>query len=226
MATVLCALLMATAASAQFEVNPTARGQAKPKRLEVSGFIGMLSVNQSLGTATNIYQTVTGEAENIDFGKLLGFRASWAFTPMISAEFNVSRGNNPYSFSVDDDTIGTEKSCRPIRDRSALSGWQHPLPVSPRQLRALRHRRRRPPANDPDEPDCRNRARLGVRHQLWRRPQALASKPGMAGRTRRPALSHGDGRHHVSWRLVDAERTRAHHRRFLYHFSNHSAASL
>ena len=108
MATVLCVLLMATAASAQFEVNPTARGQAKPKRLEVSGFIGMLSVNQSLGTATNIYQTVTGEAENIDFGKLLGFRASWAFTPMISAEFNVSRGNNPYSFSVDDDTIGTE----------------------------------------------------------------------------------------------------------------------
>ncbi len=105
---VLCALLIATTASAQFEVNPTVRGQVKPKRLEVSGFIGMLSVNHSLGTATNIYQTVTGEAENIGFGKLLGFRASWAFTPMISAEFNVSRGNNAYSFSVDDDTIGTE----------------------------------------------------------------------------------------------------------------------
>ena len=110
------------------------------------------------------------------------------------------------------------KSCRPIRDRSALSEWQHRLPVSPRQLRALRHRRRRPPANDPDEPDCRNRARFGVRHQLWRRPQALASKPGMAGSPRRPALSHGDRRHHVSWRLVDAERIRAHHRRFLRHF--------
>ena len=107
-ASVLCALLMATAASAQFEVNPTARGQAKPKRLEVSGFIGMLSVNHSLGTATNIYQTVTGEAENIDFGKLLGFRASGAFTPMITAEFNVSRGNNAHSLTIDDETAGSE----------------------------------------------------------------------------------------------------------------------
>ena len=105
---VLCAFLMATAASAQFEVNPTARGQSKPKRFEVSGFIGMLSVNQSLGTATNIYQTVTGEAENIDFGKLLGFRASWAFTSMITAEFNVSRGNNTHALTVDDETVGTE----------------------------------------------------------------------------------------------------------------------
>ncbi len=104
----LCALLIATTASAQFEVNPTVRGQVKPKRLEVSGFIGMLSVNHSLGTAANIYQTVTGEAENLGFGKLLGFRASWAFTPMLTAEFNVSRGNNAHSLTIDDETAGTE----------------------------------------------------------------------------------------------------------------------
>ena len=68
----------------------------------------MMSIDQKLGAATNIYHTVTGEAENIDFGQLFGFRASWAFTPMIVAEFNVARGSNAYSFTVDDDTIGVE----------------------------------------------------------------------------------------------------------------------
>jgi len=93
-------------AQAQFEVNP---GQAKRQgagRLEVSGFIGGLSIDQALGRATNIYQAVTGEAQNIDFGKLYGFRASWAFTPMLAAELNVSGGSNPYTLSVDDGVIG------------------------------------------------------------------------------------------------------------------------
>ena len=178
----------------------------------------MLSVNQSLGTATNIYQTVTGEAENIDFGKLLGFRASWAFTPMISAEFNVSRGNNPYSFSVDDDTIGTENLADQFEtDQLFLGGnilFQFrrgnfvPYVTGGGGLQRT----------TPTSPIAEIERVSAFDINFGGGPQALASKPGMAGRTRRPALSHGDGRHHVSWRLVDAERTRAHHRRFLHHF--------
>lgn len=103
-----CVLTLASSvlAEAQFEVNPTAPGQSRPGRLEVSGFVGALSVDQVLGSATNLYQSVTGEATNIDFGQLLGFRASWAFTPRLAAEFNISRGSNAYTLTVDDEFVG------------------------------------------------------------------------------------------------------------------------
>lgn len=78
----------------------------RPPRLEAGGFLGGLSIDQSLGSASNIYLSVTGQARNIDFGELAGFRASWAFTPNIAAEFQFSRGENAYVLSVDDDTLG------------------------------------------------------------------------------------------------------------------------
>ena len=105
-AAVLILVALATSAEAQFEVNPTRRPRSIPGRLQASGFVGGMSIDQSLGTATNIYQTVTGSAGNVGFGKLYGFRASWAFTPRLAAEFNVSGSKNAYSLSVDDREVG------------------------------------------------------------------------------------------------------------------------
>jgi hypothetical protein len=75
-------------------------------KLEVSGFIGGMALTQDLGSASNIYMSVTGSADSVDFGKLYGFGASWAFTPNIAAEFRFFRSTNAYSFAVDDDEIG------------------------------------------------------------------------------------------------------------------------
>lgn len=79
---------------------------AQTKKLEISGFLGGMSVTQDLGSASNIYMTVTGAAESVDFGKLFGFGASWAFTRNLAAEFHLSRSTNPYSFAVDDTEVG------------------------------------------------------------------------------------------------------------------------
>jgi hypothetical protein len=76
------------------------------KKLEISGFAGGMILSQDLGTASNIYMSVTGSAENVDFGKLFGFGASWALTPNIAAEFRFFRATNAYSLAVDDETIG------------------------------------------------------------------------------------------------------------------------
>ena len=93
---------------AQFDVDPApSKRSAGEGKLQFSGFIGSLSQDQSLGTSSNIYQSVSGEATDIDFGKLFGFRASWAFTRNITAEFNFTTGSNTYGFVVDDDEIGT-----------------------------------------------------------------------------------------------------------------------
>ena len=102
----LAIVASAPAADAQFEVNPTSRGRAIPGRLQVSGYVGGMSVDQSLGAATNLYQTVTGSATNVDFGKLYGVRASWGFTPSLAAEFNLSSSSNGYTYDVDDIEVG------------------------------------------------------------------------------------------------------------------------
>lgn len=94
-------------AGAQFDVNPTAPGQRNmPGRLQVSGFVGGMSIDQSLGTATNIYQSVTGAATDVPFGKLYGLRVSWGFTEMLAAEFNLSGASNAYTYDVDDGELG------------------------------------------------------------------------------------------------------------------------
>jgi len=83
-----------------------AQTTAETKKLELSGFLGGMSLTQDLGSATNIYMSVTGVAESVDFGKLYGFGASWAFTRNIAAEFHLSRSTNAYSLAVDDNEIG------------------------------------------------------------------------------------------------------------------------
>lgn len=79
---------------------------AQTEKLELSGFFGGMSLTQDLGTASNIYMTVTGTAENVGFGRLYGFGASWAFTRHIAAEFHLSRSKNAYSLAVDDTEVG------------------------------------------------------------------------------------------------------------------------
>ena len=76
------------------------------KNLELSGFFGGMSLTQDLGSASNIYMSVTGAAENVEFGKLYGFGAGWAFTRNVSAEFRLSQSTNVYSLEVDDEEIG------------------------------------------------------------------------------------------------------------------------
>ncbi|MGH9334126.1 MAG: outer membrane beta-barrel protein [Vicinamibacteria bacterium] len=93
-------------ALALLTIPAAALAQEEPERLELTGFVGGMSLTQGLGTASNLYMTVRGAAENVDFGKLFGFRASWAFTRNIAAEFHLSRSTNPYTFQVDDHEVG------------------------------------------------------------------------------------------------------------------------
>jgi opacity protein-like surface antigen len=80
---------------------------AQERRLEISGFIGGLSITHDLGSVDNIYFTTTGAAENISFGKYLGIRGALYLSPFIGIEANLSRGTNSYSYSVDDRDLGT-----------------------------------------------------------------------------------------------------------------------
>jgi opacity protein-like surface antigen len=80
---------------------------AQERRLEISGFIGGLSLTHELGSVDNIYFTTTGAAENISFGRYLGIRGAFFLTPFVAIEANLSRGTNSYSYSVDDRELGT-----------------------------------------------------------------------------------------------------------------------
>ena len=113
----------AASAGAQFNVNPTAPGQrSMPGRLQVSGFVGGMSIDQSLGTATNIYQSVTGAATDVTFGKLYGLRVSWGFTEMLAAEFNLSGSSNAYTYDVDDLELGNVALGEQFQARSRYFG--------------------------------------------------------------------------------------------------------
>jgi hypothetical protein len=79
---------------------------AQTRKLEISGFVGGMSLTQDLGSASNLYMTVTGSSESVSFGKLFGVGASWAFHENVAAEFHLSRSTNAYSFQVDDIEVG------------------------------------------------------------------------------------------------------------------------
>lgn len=79
---------------------------AQERRLEMTGYLGGLSISHDLGAVSNIYFTATGEADNVGFGKYFGFRVAYFFTPNIGVEGNLSRGTNSYVFSVDDNDLG------------------------------------------------------------------------------------------------------------------------
>jgi hypothetical protein len=79
---------------------------AQQRRLEVTGFIGGLSVTHDLGSNSDIYLEATGEGEKLSFGKYLGFRVAYMFSRIIGVEGGYSRGTNSYTYSVDDNELG------------------------------------------------------------------------------------------------------------------------
>ncbi|MFQ5790926.1 MAG: porin family protein [Acidobacteriota bacterium] len=92
--------------SAMGLVWPVAAEAQNTRRLELSGFVGGLSVSQDLGSVTNIFFTTTGEAEDVDFGQFFGFRASFLFSSYLGIEGSLTRGENSYTFSVNDNELG------------------------------------------------------------------------------------------------------------------------
>ena len=81
-------------------------GTAQERRLEITGFMGGLSVTQDLGTSSNIYLEAVGEGENVNFGKYLGIRVAFMITRIIGIEGGYSQGTNSYTYSVDDNELG------------------------------------------------------------------------------------------------------------------------
>jgi hypothetical protein len=92
-----------------------------------------MSVSHALGTASNIYMTVTGVAQSVSFGELYGLRASWAFTENLLAEFNFSAGRTPYVFDVDDGELGLVSLDEQFDAEQTLLGgnvtYQYPLEI-------------------------------------------------------------------------------------------------
>jgi hypothetical protein len=81
---------------------------AQDRKLEITGFIGGLSISHDLGSATNVYFTATGAAENASFGKFFGARAGYFFSPFIGVEGYLTRGKNSFTYAaVDDREVGT-----------------------------------------------------------------------------------------------------------------------
>lgn len=80
---------------------------AQDRRLEVTGFVGGLSISHDLGSVSNIYLTATGEAESVAFPKYFGVRVAYLLTPFVGVEGSLSRGSNRYTFSVDDRDLDT-----------------------------------------------------------------------------------------------------------------------
>ena len=81
-------------------------GTAQERRLEVTGFLGGLSVTQDLGSTSNIYLETVGEGQNVDFGKYLGLRVAFMISSIIGIEGSYAQGTNGYSYSVDDNEVG------------------------------------------------------------------------------------------------------------------------
>lgn len=76
-------------------------------RVELWGFLGGLGVEQELGTASNLFFTTTGRAQDVGFGRWLGFRASYRFSRFLAVEGGLARGDNAYTFTVEDNELGT-----------------------------------------------------------------------------------------------------------------------
>ena len=97
------ALLLILFAALSFA--PDANAQ-EDRRLELSGYVGAVSFDQSLGNTSNIFFSLSGQAGDVDFGQYFGFRASYAFTRNLAAEFSFGRGTNAFSFTANDREAG------------------------------------------------------------------------------------------------------------------------
>lgn len=88
-------------------VGPTAAPLgAEDQRVELGAFIGSLSLTYDLGSVSNIFFVTTGEADDVSFGGLYGFRAAYNFSPHIAVEGTYSRADATFLFAVDDEELG------------------------------------------------------------------------------------------------------------------------
>lgn len=111
-AIVLLLLFSAQAAPPGQKQQPPKKEEPKParkprdKRFEVTGLIGGLSISHDLGTASNLFFTVSGQAESVGFGKYYGFRGSYRFTPRLHAEGSLVFSSNDFVSTVQDGELG------------------------------------------------------------------------------------------------------------------------
>ena len=73
---------------------------------EASVVIGSQLVNQDLGSSTNIFQTVSAEAEDVSFGQHVGARGSFFVNRYLGAEAGFARTRTEFEFLVADDEAG------------------------------------------------------------------------------------------------------------------------
>ena len=73
---------------------------------EVAVVIGSQLVNQDLGFSTNIFQTVTAEADDVGFGQHYGARGSFFVNRYLGAEAGFARTTTEFEFSVIDEEAG------------------------------------------------------------------------------------------------------------------------
>ncbi len=76
-------------------------------RLEGSLLVGSQLVDQDLGFARNIFQTVSAEADDVGFGEHYGARASLFAVQYLGVEASYTRTTTAFEFSVTDEEAGT-----------------------------------------------------------------------------------------------------------------------
>jgi hypothetical protein len=73
---------------------------------EASVLVGSQLVDQDLGFSRNIFQTVTGEADDVGFGQHLGARGAFFVNRYLGAEAGFTRTVTEFDLSVADDEAG------------------------------------------------------------------------------------------------------------------------
>jgi hypothetical protein len=74
------------------------------RRFEAGAFLGGMAVDHDLGTASNVFFTATGQADDVSFGTdFFGARFSFDFSPNLAAEATYSRARQTFSYHVLDD---------------------------------------------------------------------------------------------------------------------------
>lgn len=73
---------------------------------EAAVVVGSQLVDQDLGFSSNIFQTITGEAEDVGFGEHYGARGAFFVNRYLGAEAGFSRTRTEFDFSVTDKDAG------------------------------------------------------------------------------------------------------------------------
>jgi opacity protein-like surface antigen len=115
--------------------KPKPPKKPREKRFEATGFVGGLSISHDLGRATNLFFTVSGEAESAGFGKYYGARGSYRLTRRLHAEGSLVFSKNDFVSTVQDNELGSiDVGEQFTADQLAFSGnavYDFPLKSGP-----------------------------------------------------------------------------------------------